>query len=121
MIPNESEAENAERKLAKFIVTVIKAMKASCGERCDAHAIETGCRVQINRKMRLLCRIETLRKELVAVGLGHLQKHEIIEIAKGNCEDMQIWLKNNEKLVKKRKTDAGQCMIMQWCISTANS
>ena len=121
LIPNESEAENVERKLAKFIVTVIKAAKASWSERCDAHAIETGCRVQINRKMRLLRRIETLRKELVAVGLGHLQKHEISEIAKWKCEDMQIWLKNNEKLVKKRKMDAGQRTIMQWCISTANS
>lgn len=65
------------------------------GVRCDANAMESGCRVQNNVRMRLLRRIEELRKDIVAVGLGHLQQSGINEITTFGLK--------NEKLVKKRK------------------
>lgn len=83
--------------------------------RCEENVTESGHRAEIIRRMRLLRRDEELRKEIEAEGLRHLQQSGINEISVWEREDLQIWLKNNENLVKTRKRELGQSRIWQWC------
>lgn len=79
IVPKDTDHEGIDRKVAKLIATINDV--ANGPGRCDATAIESGCMVEINRRMRLLCWAGELGNVIVSVGLGHLQQSSIHEIA----------------------------------------
>ena len=101
LVPNESDEGAINRKVAQLITAIIGAAKESWNTRCEAMAIDTGCRVAANRKMRLLRRADELRTEITAAGLGHVQHSTRFEMNTWKSDEIEIWIRNNERLVKK--------------------
>lgn len=67
---------------------------------CKAYTVDSGCRVEINWRVRLLQRVEELQKEIEAVGLGYFHKSVISKIATWKIKVYKFWIENNKKLVK---------------------
>ena len=114
LVPNESDEGAINRKVAQLIVAIIGAAKESWNTQCEAMAIDTGCRVAANRKMRLLQRADELRTEITAAGLGHVQHSTRFEMNTWKSDEIEIWIRNNERLVKKRAREVGQSTILEY-------
>jgi hypothetical protein len=93
LVPNETDQEAINQKVAKLISTIIVVANEVWNARCGAMAIYSGCRVAANRKIRLLRRVEELQNEIVAVGLGHVQQNTGFKMAMWTSDEIEVWIK----------------------------
>lgn len=52
--------------------------------------IDSGCRLAENRKMRFLQGAEELRIEIAEVGLGHVQRGSVFEMAMQKSDEIKV-------------------------------